>query len=226
MDKRKWLFVIVGTIVLLLVIILLPKTDKDSDQTAQNDSKDSPWSFTSSSGGSDFSNFPEAPRPEDQEKSMVEKLWPHALEAKDPKLKEKVRKEWQDFARKYPNNVYIPNEYKGTLNEAEEKQILDNLDSFTAVESKFASMIAASKYAAPGSEPPASPSEKDANPKEMATYFDYKVKEMESRIELLEYTLENSRLSSVEESIASKDIASYKKELASLREAKSQVPSS
>ena len=62
--------------------------------------------------------------------------------------------------------------------------------------------------------------------KEMTQYFDYKIQEIESRIELLEYTMEKSRLSSIDESTAKNDIALLKKELASLKDVKAQVPNS
>jgi hypothetical protein len=226
MDKNKWMLLIGATIAILLAIIIFKNKD-EIQESVSSVTEDRDESNQSSSGfSSGFMNFPEAPKPdEDVLVSQAEKLWPHAFEPKDPNRKERVRKEWQDFAKVYPKNLYIPNEIRGTLTPAEEKSVIETLDAYTSIDAKFASINSASKYANPGTEPPA-PNQKDVSPKEMTQYFDYKIQEIESRIELLEYTMEKSRLSSIDESTAKNDIALLKKELASLKDVKAQVPNS
>lgn len=226
MNKNRWMLLLGGAFLILITIMMYSQTENaNRDAKLKSENKD-PWSSDRSSDGSDFTNFPEAPRPEEDVRAEVEKLWAHALEPKDPKRKERVRKEWQDFAQKHPTNIYIPNEIRGPLTEAEEKDIIETLDSFTSMEAKFASYIASNKYAEPGTEAPERISEKDADPKEMAKYFEYKVRELESRIELLEYTMEKARLSSVDEANAKKDIDELKKQLVNLKEMQAQVPRS
>jgi hypothetical protein len=226
MDKNKWMLLIGATIAILLAIIIFKNKDeiKESVSSVTEESEEAKNSRSGFDSG--FMNFPEAPKPdEDVLVSQAEKLWPHALEPRDPHRRERVRKEWQDFAKVYPKNIYIPNEIRGTLTAAEEKSAIETLDAYTSIDAKFASMNAASKYANPGTEPPA-PNQKDVSAKEMTQYFDYKIQEIESRIELLEYTMEKARLSSIDESTAKNDIASLKKELANLKDVKAQVPNS
>lgn len=226
MNKNRWMLLLGGAFLILITILMYSQTDDAKKEAQLKAEKKDSWDSGGSSDGSDFSNFPEAPRPEEDVRAEVERLWAHALEPKDPKRKERVQKEWQDFAQKYPKNIYIPNEIRGPLTEAEEKEIIETLDSFTSMEAKFASYIASNKYATPGTEAPDRISEKDADPKEMSKYFEYKVRELESRIELLEYTMEKARLSSVDEAIAKKDIDELKKQLVNLKEMQAQVPRS
>ncbi len=226
MDKNKWMLLLGGAIAILLAVLFFTNRNETTESGSNVSSNGSDSYNNGSSFSSDFVNFPEAPKPNDDDMvAQAEKLWSHALEPKDPNQRERVRKEWQEFAKVYPNNLYIPNEILGSITPAEEKMIIETLDSFTSVDSKFASIASASRYAAPGSEPPTL-KEKDVNPKEMSQYFDYKIREMESRIELLEYTMEKSRLSSTEEATAKKDVALLKKELANQKEVKQQVPNS
>lgn len=223
MDKKK-LFLLVGSalILLSLAIYFTWESSEEESTATKSNKEESFWSLGKTT--TTYTNFPDAPLPESDEE--VARLWPHVLEPKDPNLKEKVRKEWEDFAKRYPDNIYIPREILGKeLSKEEEKEILETLDSFTSIDSKFAAYTSASKWAAPGTEPPPGPiSEKDANPQEMARYFNYKIREIESRIQLLEYTMEKARLSSIEENIAKSDIQKLKQELANLKEVQAQIP--
>ncbi len=225
--ERNRMFLLIGGIVLLLGIGLYYsfQSGEEDGSDVVEESKGSLWQ--KKAFGIEYSNFPEAPQPDRDEKE-ASRLWSYALEPKDPRIVEKVKKEWEDFARIYPNNIYIPREILGTsLTSEEEKEILETLDSFTAMDAQFASYMAASRYAAPGTEPPPSPlSEKDANPQEMRRYFNYKIRELESRIQLIEYTMEKARLSSVDERTAKSDLEQWKKELAELREIQSKIPGS
>lgn len=189
-----------------------------SNKTQTNETSDEKNTF----GSSNF-EFPNAPAP-DEEEDQVERLWPKATAPVDPNLKEKVRKEWQDFASKHPNNLYIPTQYKNSRTEAEEKQIQENMEVYTFMDSKFAIDQATSKYASPNSAVPKFRSEKDVNPNDMKKYFDYKANEIQSRMEILQYTIENSKLSSQDLQTANTDLEGLKKELKNIKEARSQVP--
>lgn len=218
---------LLGGIFAILIAFILFSDDEKNEEELTVSQKSGDTRKKSSSGASSFySNFPDAPKQDEDEKEVA-RLWLHALEPQDPKLQEKVRKEWQDFAKRYPENIYIPHEIRGgSLTEAEENDILETLDDFTSIDAQFASFASANKYATPGSEVPVLMDEKNANPKEMAKYFDYKIRELESRIQLIEYTMEKSRMSATEDSIAKEDIGNWKKEIANLKEMQEQVPKS
>jgi len=226
MDRNKWiLLAIIGLLVLLSIIFLLPeKTRKKYTKTG---SEESDFSIFSSSQGYADTIYPEAPLPFVEEPSLEEEaiqLWPTAIRSvKDEKHKEKVREEWKDFASRYPSNIYILNEYKPALSKKEEEKAIANLETFTEVESFYARVIASSKYAETGVEPKTS-NEPKISPAFQKLFFDYKIQELESRIQLMEYAKENKALSSEQETMAEKEIREWKKEIEKLKEVAKTVP--
>ncbi|MBM9579114.1 hypothetical protein JWG45_18360 [Leptospira sp. 201903070] len=173
--------------------------------------------------------FPDAPHPfnEDPElEGQAKRLWPEAFRPKKtPEEKEQIRKEWSDFVARYPKNIYIPSEFKPALTEAEEKEARDRLDSIGSVEAMNAVSRSLSKYAEPGKEPKP-PSEASVNPKEQLAYVNYKIEELESRIQLIEYTIQQGKLDPSQVGTANQDIAVWKKELADLKQVQSMIPRS
>ncbi|PJZ46082.1 hypothetical protein [Leptospira brenneri] len=172
----------------------------------------------------DDPEFSDAPNPEELELAQAEVLWPFALEKK-PNRKEEIKEEWRDFAAKYPKNFYIPREIKTGMTEAEEKEHLEMLDSFTAMDASFSASIAREKWSEkPSSEEP-NPSDRPSA-KTQRAYFDFKINELESRIQMVEYWIENKHPSGDVKLSAEKDLKLWKTELTALKEVRSQVPNS
>ncbi|EOQ87442.1 hypothetical protein LEP1GSC202_2877 [Leptospira yanagawae serovar Saopaulo str. Sao Paulo = ATCC 700523] len=170
----------------------------------------------------DDPEFADAPNPEELELAQAEVLWPFALEKK-PNRKEEIKEEWRDFAAKYPNNFYIPREIRTPLTENQEKEQLEMLDSFTAMDASFSASVSKEKWSdKPSAEEP-NVGERPS-PKVQKAYFDFKINELESRIQMVEYWLENKKPSGDVKSSAEKDLQLWKKELASLKDVRNQVP--
>lgn len=181
--------------------------------------------------------YPDAPNPFDENEELfdeVERLWPDALNSvtlwpqalypEKNKHREKVREEWIDFSNKYPENIYIPNEYKEPLTEESAAEIREELDNFTDMTARQANFSAMTKYASPGTEPPQAPSEAEVSPEVQRSYFRYKKKELESRIQLVRYMMENSYLEKDQQEIAMKDLEKWQKELNQIIEISKKVP--
>jgi hypothetical protein len=223
-ERNKWIFGGLGLIALVLVTFFLFTGGKSDDASKNANADDDSDRSIRSTAKSLFDDpeFAEAPTPEDDELSQAETLWPMALEKK-PDRKEKVKEEWRDFAAKYPKNFYIPREMRPTRTEAEEKAAAQALDDFTSVEASFASDLSKNKWADAGS----SPSEpKRPAPAKQKAYFDYKINELESRIQMIEYWMQNNMADARDKANAEKDLKLWRRELATLEEVRGQVPKS
>ena len=168
--------------------------------------------------------YPDAPNPaEDPELAeRIKNLWPDVAKAKPDR--DAIRREWQDFAKKYPNNIYVPDEFKGTLSDAEAQDRRKTLDTVTAVETKFANMRAEAKKANPGQDGPPAPPNSNVAPAEQRVYFDYKIREIESRIQLVEYMLSNGSPDAAQKASAQKEMAQWSKELENYKKLKQSIP--
>jgi len=156
----------------------------------------------------------------------VFKLWPD-LQNPQKVNKEEIEKQWIEFARKYPNNFYIPTKYLN-LTEEQLQQRQKELETFTYLESKYASIKSKlNKEAQPGVNGPEAIKEINPEPEEQRTYFQYKVKELQSRIELIEYWLENegANLNSQQKELAEQDLQQWKKELNEYNKLLKEIPS-
>ncbi|MDX1957872.1 MAG: hypothetical protein SFU98_04825 [Leptospiraceae bacterium] len=175
------------------------------------------------------SYYPDAPSPYLESSDLEDeanKLWSSAIrDRKDESHREKVRAEWRDFASKYPKNFYVLNEFKAPLTEEETKERIQSLESFTAVDSFYARAVSLGKYSPVGSTPK-DPKEAGVTPNEQRAFFDFKIRELESRLELMDYAKENKGLSSDQLQSAEKDIASWKKELEAIKTVAKTVPNS
>jgi hypothetical protein len=169
------------------------------------------------------SDYADAAFPSDDDNDQAERLWPHAFKTPDIGLKERVAEEWKQFSAKYPNNIYIPSMFRSKpMTKEEEASALETLDSVTSQEASLASFISNNRYAT--GEPPEGRKEKDANPKEQAKYFDYKIRELQSRIQLIENFLESGDADASQRSIAQEDLKSWKEELKKYQEVSKKVP--
>ncbi|MBM9499271.1 hypothetical protein JWG44_03285 [Leptospira sp. 201903071] len=225
--RKKYILVaIVFALILILFIIFWPEDRKKNSISIAEESE----AVLKTKYYSEMDPyFPDAPHPfnEDPElEGQAKRLWPEAFRPKKtPEEKEQIRKEWTDFVARYPKNIYIPSEFKPALSEAEEKEARDRLDSIGSVEAMNAVSRSLSKYAEPGKEPKA-PSEASVNPKEQLAYVNYKIEELESRIQLIEYTIQQGKLDPSQVGTANQDLALWKKELADLKQVQSLIPRS
>ncbi|RHX94905.1 hypothetical protein DLM76_06100 [Leptospira yasudae] len=225
--RKKLFFAVVALAVLLILFILFWPENQKKDSLSIAEESDAVLKTKYYSEMDPY--FPDAPHPfnEDPElEGQAKKLWPEAFKPrKTPEEKEQIRKEWTDFIARYPKNVYIPSEFRPALSEAEEKEARERLDTVTNMESRNAIVRSLGKYAEPGNEPKA-PSESSVNPKEQRAYINYKIEELESRIQLIEYTIQQGKLNPEQIGTANQDLIVWKKELSTLRQVQSQIPGS
>ncbi len=225
-DRKKIILGGLGLLALVFATTLLFTKKGEGPRSKSNFSleDDSDRSIrTTAKSLFDDPEFAEAPNPDDDELSQAETLWPFALERK-PDRKEKVKEEWRDFAAKYPKNFYIPREIRPLQSEAEEKAVIQNLEDFTAVDASIASDLSKNKWAEAGSTPGSEP--KKPEPAKQKAYFDFKIHELESRIQMVEYWMENNLANATDMVNAEKDLKIWRKELTSLEEVRSSVPKS
>ncbi|MBW0433222.1 hypothetical protein [Leptospira yasudae] len=225
--RKKLFFAAIALAVLLILFILFWPENQKKESLSIAEESDAVLKTKYYSEMDPY--FPDAPHPfnEDPElEGQAKKLWPEAFKPrKTPEEKEQIRKEWTDFIARYPKNVYIPSEFRPALSEAEEKEARDRLDTVTNMESRNAIVRSLGKYAEPGNEPKA-PSESSVNPKEQLAYINYKIEELESRIQLIEYTIQQGKLNPEQIGTANQDLIVWKKELSTLRQVQSQIPGS
>jgi len=224
MDK-KWLFIIGGGIlVLLLVFFLKPGNEEKKQQAKQKEGED--FRIARDFSGYSDTTYPDAPSPfvNVEAEEEAQNLWPTAIKSvKDDAHREKVKEEWRDFVTKYPKNIYVLNEYRPPLTEKEaaDRRIL--LDLVVGVDTYFSREVSRGKYAEGGKDPVV-PKEASVTPDQQKAFFDYKIREIESRIELIQYAREQKALNTDQERIADRDIANWKKELEDLQKVAKTVP--
>ncbi len=224
MDK-KWIILALGILTLVAVGILLYPTKKEKQKPTSHVNKEEMPIFRDK-GYSD-TIYPDAPSPFTEDAKLEDEavfLWPTALQSvKDDKHREKVKEEWRAFASAYPNNIYVLNEYKPSMTKEQEEKVIAEMNTFTEVETFFARNVSSGKYAAVGVEPQTS-NTPGITPQAQKVYFDYKIIELESRIQLIEYAKQNKAFSSEQEAMADKEIANWKKEIEELKEVAKTIP--
>ncbi|AXR62319.1 hypothetical protein [Leptospira mayottensis] len=224
--KRKLFFTVtLLTIFLILFLVFWPENLKK--KSLSNSEEDTILKTKYYSEMDPY--YPDLPHPfnEDPELEVqAKKLWPEAFRPKmTPEEKEEIQREWTDFIARYPKNLYIPAELRPPLTEAQEKELRERLDTFADVESRNVSVRFLEKYSEPGKEPKLS-SESNVTPKEQLVYINYRIEELESRIQLIEYTIEQEKLDSNQIEIAKQDLIDWKDELSELKQVQSQIPRS
>ena len=222
--NKKIIYGILG-ILFLVTLFLFIKTNDKKDSKQSNKTESNTNESTQTSSNSEFSSFPDAPAPSAEDgEADTEKLWPHLSKKVDvEKKREEVKKEWVDFAQKYPKNFYIPNEIKAPLTEAESQDIRKQLDIVSKLDSKFSVFEANSKRLEVGKVPQI-PSKPDVTPEEQRVYISYKLRELQSRIELIEYSIDSKAINGDQLTIARRDIETWKKELTKLQDVEKQIP--
>lgn len=217
LNKKQWIILaaIVAIAVLILVVIFYDR----------GDNRDGPLG----DGGSDDSaEFPlewaDAPNPASDMEKMDEyrRLWPD-IDA--PRAdREQVKREFEEFAQRYPNNIYIPSQYLPDRTPEEVAEIRETIDSVASVESRLADMRAAARSAQPGRDGPDAPAQPSVSPEEQRRYFGFKQRELESRIQLIEYALEKNRLPADQLAEARKDLELWRKQLSEIQKVSGEVP--
>ncbi len=226
MNQKQLLILlsIVG-VVALAVIVILSVGDDDSR---------GPLAGGEDPPGEEFSEgglWAEAPSPAEDLEQMEQyrNLWPDIDDA--PADREAVRAQWKEFAARYPQNIYIPNEYLGELSESDIKERRELLDTIGTIESGLASArVAARKDGAPapGKEGPDAPpqAEAEVTPDQQRKFFDYKIQELESRIQLVQFTIEKGRMDADQLPDAQKELAEWQAKIEEYKQVRATIPQS
>lgn len=192
----------------------------------------SPGSFFGATVESPQRSIAEVAKIDSDAQSEVDRLWPHVRKGEPSEAERaKVRVEWVNFSVKYPGNIYIPNAFKPPMTAAEEKAVRQQLDDTTALVAKQAAQKHLDRFAQPSSGSPAEVTEQQARdsgttPEQQRNYFNYKIKELESRIQLVEFYLTSDDLGASKKTAAKKELLVWKKELEELMRTRAQVPNS
>lgn len=218
MNNKKNLIIGISLLILIvlgIIIYLLLKPEK-KEEISQDKPK-----IPTLQEEKDF--YADAPKP-NLDPEEVFKLWPD-LQNPQKVNKEEIEKQWMDFVQRYPNNFYIPTKYLN-LTEEQLKERQKQLETFTFLESKYASLkVKLNKNAQIGKDGPEE-IEEEINPEEQRIYFNYKIQELQSRIELVEYWLENQgeSIDPQQKQIASQDLMEWKKELEEYKKLLKEIP--
>ncbi|PJZ71005.1 hypothetical protein CH373_00260 [Leptospira perolatii] len=225
--RKHFIWIAISIVVLLLVFIFfwlqnhseIPSISQESESILEKDEIHS---------GS--MEFPEAPHPFQEDPDLegeAKRLWPEVVFSQNKKVdREKIRDEWNDFAKRYPKNIYIPKEFRPQLSSAEEKARLEKLDKISAAEAQFALAKGAGRYSEPGAQPSANSMEPKVTPSEQKAYFEYKIEELESRIQLIEYSINERQIDSSQLEEAKRDLLLWRKELEQVKQVLETVPAS
>lgn len=153
------------------------------------------------------------------------RLWPHLRQGEPTReQKAQVQAQWNRFAQEHPDNLYVPAHLQASLTPAQASAARQRLDNTTAVVAQQAAQTYALRYAAPDQPPPGPPAQPD--PAVQRDFLDYKIRELQSRLQLVDYYLANGQPSAEKRAIALKDIQQWTHELESLRQARASIPSS
>lgn len=179
------------------------------------------------------------PAPGAEAQSEVDRLWPHVrLGPPSAQERSRIRAQWVRFSTNYPDNLYVPAEFRPALNEVQRQAARQQLDDTTAMAARMAAQKHADRYAQPPSvgdlaqrQTSAAPSEQQARasgvtPAQQRNFFSYRVRELESRIQLVEFYLASDDMAATKKAAATKEVTVWKKELEELIRLRAQIPES
>lgn len=180
-----------------------------------------------------------APEPVAESQSEVDRLWPHVrLGPPSAQERSRIRAQWAGFSARYPDNLYVPAEFRPALNEVQRQAARQQLDDTTAMAARMAAQKHADRYAQPPTlgeaaqrHSGAAPSEQQARsagvtPAQQRNFFSYRIRELESRIQLVEYYLASDDMAATKKAAATKEVTVWKKELEELIRLRAQIPES
>jgi hypothetical protein len=222
MINKKQLLILLGivAIVVIAIVVVLNTGDKGDGPLSDGDDGVGP------DAGGELA-WPDAPDPaEDLEKlEQYRNLWPDIDDP--PADREAVRVEWKEFAARYPQNLYIPNEYLAELSETELKERRELLDTIGTIESNLASARATARKddsPAAGKEGPDAPAQAPVTPEQQKRYFDYKIRELESRIQLVQFTIEKGRMSADQLPDAQSELTAWQNNIEEYKQVRATIP--
>ncbi len=221
------LFAIIAVVVVVLIVVVAGGGE-DGGTVGENVPGGGPGG-----SGDDVSYWADAPAPAADQETLdrYRNLWPD-IDGPKPDRAE-VERQWREFAAVYPENVYIPSQFLPELSEEQKQERLETLSAVGAVESQLASSRAtARKEAANISdenppknlEGPDAPSEPTVSPEQQRMFFAYKIRELESRIQIVEYTLQKGRLDAEQTAGAKEEIAAWKNKIAEYEKVAATIP--
>ena len=220
MPKSRIYIIIAVVAVLLVAIIWLLSSPGDGKDDIVEGPGGTPAreSFDRDPSGVEW---PDAPAP-DISAEEIRRLWPDLYLPRPDR--EEVARQWKEFSDTHPDNLYIPSRFQTPLTEAQEKARRETLDLVSSVETRLAANQAKARNAEPGEDGPDAPSESPVKPEEQRQYFQYRIKELESRIQLIQYFIENGEPDKQQRNMAAEEIATWKKELEEYQEVMKQIP--
>ncbi|MCB1166824.1 MAG: hypothetical protein KDK37_01345 [Leptospiraceae bacterium] len=218
MPKSR-LYIIIAVVAVLVVAVIWLLASPGKNEVAEGPDG-APPRESFDRGPSDI-EWPDAPAPQ-MSAEEIRRLWPDLYLPRPDR--DEVARQWKEFASRHPDNFYIPNQFKAPLTEEQEKAKRETLDTITSIESRIASSKAQAKNAKPGEEGPDAPSESPIKPEEQRAYFNYRIHEVESRIELIQYFLENGEPDADQKAQAAKDIKNWQEELQEYKDVLEKIP--
>ena len=219
MPKSRIYIIVAVVAVLLVAIIWLLSSPGDKKEDIVEGPGGTPprESFDRDPSGLEW---PDAPAPEISAEE-IRRLWPDLYLPRPDR--EEVARQWKEFADKHPDNLYIPNRFQAPLTEDQEKQRRQTLDLVSSVESRLAANQAKARSAEPGEDGPDAPEEPDVTPQEQRQYFQYRIKELESRIQLIEYFINNGEPDDQQRKLAAEEIKGWQKEVEEYKEVMERI---
>ncbi len=223
MNQKKLLLVAgsIGALLLIVIVLYFVLSDRrgPGGPGGGEDGPGSPLNF-----GNFEDAYPDAPDPatDPEIADQIRNLWPDVFKPRPDK--DQVRREWMDFAKQYPNNIYIPDEFKAPLSDEDRKQRQETLEAVGGMESQIAAQRGQARSAIPGQPGPGAPPQPTVTPAEQKLYFNYKISELQSRIQLIDYMLKNSTVTDEQKANADKEMATWNKELAEYQSLLKKIP--
>lgn len=160
--------------------------------------------------------------PPDMDEAQVRHLWPDVFEPAPDR--EKIKRQWTAFSHLYPNNLYIPTQFLPEQSEEESKRRIETLGVVTHVQSQIAALRAATRDSEPGSEAPPAPSEPTVTPAEQRTYFNYRIRQLTSKLQLAEYYVQNNDLSAERQAQTEKEMAEWNAQVETYKKLLEKLP--
>lgn len=149
--------------------------------------------------------------PPDMDPDRIHELWPDVFEPAPDK--ERIRRQWRDFSQLYPDNLYIPVRYLPEPTREESKRRVEILGTVAKVQSQIAALQAKGRGSRPGQDGPPAPSEPTVTPEEQRTYFNYRIRQLRSKIQLLEYYLAKNDVDATRRSEINSELAGWNSQL-------------
>lgn len=203
MKRNTLLYLTLGGALVMGIALYLLLTTKSPERTAQ-----APDRLEDEAG---IEPLPD-PAADLETRDQIERLWPDLKEKEADE--HQVRRYWQEFSARYPDNIYIPDEYKPAPTKEETEKIRAEVKAYLNVAGSFRNRRRLARNLKPGETlPEGAPA---YTPGEQKLYFEYRIKELKSKIQLVEYSREQGALSPREDREADVRLADWNEEIEEL----------